>query len=175
MPTIEALNLAREVGLDLVEVAPNSNPPVCRVMDYGKWKYEQKKKEHKAKQKQHQVVLKEVRIRPKIEEHDQMVKLKKAREFLTKGSKVQFTMLFKGREMAHMDLALEMMNEIKDTLADVGKVEMPPRRNGRRMLMILAPEAPRPEKPAKGESETGAEPLGESLAKQLENSSGAPA
>jgi translation initiation factor IF-3 len=137
--TVEALNMAREVGMDLVEVAPTNSPPVCRIMDFGKWKYEQKKREHKARVKQHQVVLKEVRLRPKIEEHDQMVKLKKAREFLEKGSKVQFTMLFRGREMAHADLAMQIFDDILKQLQDVGKLEVPAKQMGKRMTMVMAP------------------------------------
>ena len=135
----EAQHRANQAGLDLVEVAPGSSPPVCRIMDYGKWKYDQKKKEHKAKVKQHNVTIKEVRLRPKIEEHDREVKLKKAREFLEKGNKVQFVMLFRGREMAHMDMALEMMNEISISLEDCGKIESPAKRMGRRMNMVMAP------------------------------------
>ena len=136
----EALSLAREANLDLVEVAPKSVPPVCRVMDYGKWRYDQKKKDHKARQKQHQVVIKEVRLRPKIDSHDQAFKMKKAREFLEKGNKVQFSMLFRGREMVHLDLALQMFQDIAEQLQDLGKVEVPARRLGRRMNMMVAPE-----------------------------------
>jgi len=132
--------LARAAGLDMVEVAPTNSPPVCRIMDFGKWKYNQKKKQHKAKVKQHQVVLKEVRMRPKTEEHDQTFKVKRAREFLEKGNKVQFTMLFRGREMAHAGLALKTFEEIIVDLQDLGKVESTPKRQGRRMIMILAPE-----------------------------------
>lgn len=139
--TMEALSMARESGLDLVEVAPNSSPPVCRIMDFGKMKYEQKKKDHKARQKQHQISIKEVRLRPKIDTHDRNFKLKRAREFLTKGHKVQFTMLFRGREMAHLDLAMGIMTGIVEELQDIGKVEMAARQQGRRMTMILAPEA----------------------------------
>ena len=138
--TLEALNMAREADMDLVEVAPNSEPPVCRLMDYGKWKYDQKKKEHKAKVKQHNIVQKEVRLRPKTDEHDRLVKVKKAREFLEKGSKVQFTMMFRGREMVHLDLALNKMNKIAEELQEVGKIEVPPKRLGRRLNMVLAPE-----------------------------------
>ena len=146
--TAEALNMAQDAGVDLVEVAPNSEPPVCRLMDYGKWKYNQKKKDHKAKVKQHQVVLKEVRLRPKIDTHDINFKLKRAREFLEKGSKVQFTMLFRGREMMHLDRALEMFKEIEEKFENVGKVEMPAKRQGRRMMMIMAPQPPTATKPA---------------------------
>ncbi|MBN1435720.1 MAG: translation initiation factor IF-3 [Sedimentisphaerales bacterium] len=138
--TAEAQMMAREVGLDLVEVAPKSVPPVCRIMDYGKWKYEQKKKEHKARQKQHQISIKEVRLRPKIDKHDQEFKLKNARQFLEKGHKVQFTMLFRGREMAHTNLARDMFNEIIAGLSDIAKVESPAGQQGRRMIMIMAPE-----------------------------------
>lgn len=141
LSTDMAMERARDAGLDLVEVAPSSDPPVCRIMDYGKWKYDQKKRDHKSRQKQHQVVLKEVRLRPKIEEHDQMVKMKKARGFLEKGGKVQFTMLFRGREMAHLDLAMDIFNEFESQLGDIGKVEMPARQQGRRMTMVMAPSA----------------------------------
>ena len=134
----DALEKAREVALDLVEVAPTSDPPVCRIMDYGKWKYDQKKKEHKTKQKQHVVTLKELRLRPKIDKHDRQVKVDRARKFLDKGSKVQFTMLFRGREMAHMEIAENIFEGIVSELKDVGKVEAFPKRQGRRMTMILA-------------------------------------
>ena len=136
----EALMMAREADLDLVEVAPTSAPPVCRIMDFGKWMYDQKKREHKSKVKQHHVTLKEVRLRPGIEEHDREFKLKKAREFLTKGNKVQFTMLFRGRQMAHLDMAAELMRAMAGTLEDVGKIETHPSRQGRRMTMIMGPE-----------------------------------
>lgn len=138
MASIEALDLARDVGLDLVEVSPNSTPPVCRVMDFGKMQYDQKKKDHKAKQKQHLVVLKEVRLRPKIDTHDRDFKMKRARQFLEKGSKVQFTMLFRGREMAHLDRAMAIFDGIVEELKDIGKVEMPARQQGRRATMTMA-------------------------------------
>ena len=136
---MDALTMAREGGVDLVEVAPQSVPPVCRLMDYGKWKYDQKKKDHRSKLKQHMVVLKEVRLRPKIDQHDRGVKVRKAREFLTKGSKVQFSMLFRGREMVHLDKAMALFEVIIEELSEVGKVESPARRLGRRMNMIMAP------------------------------------
>jgi len=139
--TVDAIHRAREAGLDLVEVAPNSVPPVCRIMDFGKWRYEQKKKEQKAKTKQHQATMKEVRLRPKIEEHDQMVKTKHAREFLVKGNRVQFTMQFKGREMAHKEIGEDIFKAIMEQLQDVGKVEMPMKMMGRRMTMVMAPGA----------------------------------
>jgi len=137
--TVAAMDMAREAGLDLVEVAPNSEPPVCRLMDYGKWRYDQKKKEHKSKVKQHNVTLKEVRLRPKIDPHDRQVKMTQARGFLEKGHKVQFTMLFKGREMAHLDLAVDVFGHIREELKEIAKVEVEPRKQGKRMTMVLTP------------------------------------
>jgi translation initiation factor IF-3 len=135
----EALNLARQAGLDLVEVAPNSDPPVCRIMDYGKWMYQQKRKEKLSQKKQHQTVLKELRLRPKIEEHDMMIKVNHARKFLEKGNKVQFTMMFRGREMTHVDIGYEMMEQILEELGDVSKIDRPAKMLGKRMTMVLSP------------------------------------
>ncbi len=137
--TDRAMQMAREAGLDLVEVAPNVRPPVCRIMDYGKWKYQQKKKEQKAKSHAKQTELKEVRLRPGTDEHDMEIKMARAREFLGEGHKVQFTMMFKGRQMAHRDIGLRQFRELADDFADIGKVEVPPRAMGRRMTMIMAP------------------------------------
>jgi translation initiation factor IF-3 len=138
--TMEAKRRAREAGLDLVEVSPQSNPPVCRIMDYGKWKYQQKKKEQKARSHSKQSELKEVRLRPQIDEHDLLIKTNKSREFLDEGHKVQFTMQFKGREMAHRELGTQLMNQVAAGLADISKVEQHPRAMGRRMTMIVVPE-----------------------------------
>ncbi len=135
VPTDEAMKLARNAGLDLVEVAPNERPPVCRIMDYGKFKYSQKKR----KQKSHEQKLKEVRFRPDIGDNDRNIKLNKAIEFLDKGDKVQFTMLFRGRERFHQDLGYEMFKGFLDQLGDKVKVERPPRSEGRRLIMVLAP------------------------------------
>ena len=154
--TVEALGMAREAELDLVEVSANSKPPVCRLMDYGKWKYDQKKKEHKAKVKQHNVVLKEVRLRPKIDQHDKDTKVNNARKFLEKGNKVQFTMMFRGREMMHLDMANEMFDSIVKELADCSKVDSLPKRAGRRMNMVLGPVA-KADKPAKPKKDVPAE------------------
>lgn len=137
--TIEALGMAREAGVDLVEVAPTSKPPVCRLMDYGKWKYDQKKKEHRAKVKQHNAVLKEVRLRPKIDQHDLDTKVNAARKFLEKGNKVQFTMMFRGREMMHLDIANSQFEAIIGALSAVSKVDSPAKKNGKRMTMVLGP------------------------------------
>ncbi len=137
--TAEAIRKAREIGMDLVEVAPNDRPPVCRIMDYGKWKYRQNKKEQKAKHRHHAQQLKEVRLRPKTDVHDRDYKIKHARSFLEAGDRVQFTMLFRGREMAHQDLGLQRMREIAAGLVDVAKVEIMPRMAGRRMTMTVMP------------------------------------
>ncbi|GMU38717.1 MAG: translation initiation factor IF-3 [Phycisphaerae bacterium] len=137
LPTSEALNMARTAGLDLVEVSPTETPPVCRIMDYGKFKYTQKKKQkqsHAAK-----VDLKEVRLRPKTDDHDRMIKVSHALEFLEKGHKVQFTMLFKGRERFNMEFALGKFKEIIAALGEKGKVIRPPTAEGRRMTMVVVP------------------------------------
>jgi translation initiation factor IF-3 len=158
--TDDAKQRAREAGLDLVEVAPNSQPPVCRIMDYGKWKYAQRKKEQKAKSHAKQAEIKGVRLRPKIDDHDLNTKLKKARDFLSDGNKVQFTMLFRGREMAHRDLGQEQMEGISEDLEDIAKVEQPPKMMGRRMTMLLTPDRKQknPDKQAKsGEDQSNGE------------------
>ncbi len=136
----DAKQRARGAGLDLVEVSPNSEPPVCRVMDYGKWKYAQRKKEQKAKSHSKQSELKGMRLRPKIDDHDLGIKVGKAQSFLEDGDKVQFTMLFRGREMAHRDLGLKRMRGVIDMLADISKVEAIPKMQGRRMTMVLVPD-----------------------------------
>lgn len=136
----EAKQRARAAELDLVEVAPNSTPPVCRVMDYGKWKYQQKKKEQKAKSHSKQSEMKGIRLRPNIGDHDLDIKVDHAREFLDDGHKVQFTMIFRGRQMAHRDLALQAMNAVAHRLGDISKVETPARMMGRRMTMVLSPD-----------------------------------
>jgi len=139
MITPEAVRLAQEAGLDLVEVAPDADPPVCKIMDYGKFKYEQKKKAHQAKVKQKVSHVKELRLRPKTEEHDLMVKVRKAREFLEDGDRVQINMLFRGREMAHIELGKDLMQRFADEVADLGRVEKSASLEGRRMTMLLAP------------------------------------
>ena len=138
----EAQLRAHDLGLDLVEVSPNSEPPVCRIMDYGKYLYQQKRKAKLSQKKQHTVSLKEIRLRPKIDTHDRDIKVKHAAEFLEKGHKVQFTMLFRGREMMHVDHGYEIMDEIVVQLAEKGKLERKAQMLGRRMNMIMAPETP---------------------------------
>jgi translation initiation factor IF-3 len=134
--THEAMRIAQEAGMDLVEVAPTARPPVCRVMDYGKWKYHQKKKQKKGGQEQQ---LKEVRLRPKTDSNDKGIKIKRAIRFFGKGHKVQFTILFRGRERFHREIGFEMLKEIADDFGEKVKVERPPSMDGRKLIMILAP------------------------------------
>lgn len=135
----EALELAQRYNMDLVEVSPQSTPPVCRIMDYGKWKYEQSKREREARKKQKSITLKELRMRPKIDDHDFEVKVNNARRFLSDGDKVKFSILFRGREIVHQELALQKLNSLAEQLSDVGAVERSPVLEGRQMVMILAP------------------------------------
>ena len=151
--TDKAMAMAREAGLDLVEVAPNSRPPVCRIMDYGKWKYQQKKKEAKAKAHSKQSELKEVRMRPGTDDHDLKIKMDRARDFLEEGHKVQFTMMFRGRQMAHKDIGYRGFEDVARDLDEIAKIEVPPRSMGRRMTMILAPLAKGERNKAKAEKE----------------------
>lgn len=136
--TAEALRLAREAGLDLVEVAPNERPPVCRIMDYGRYKYQQKKHQRRS----HEQQLKQVRLRPKTDAHDREIKIRRALEFLRHGDKVQFTMLFRGRERAHRDLAVRIFQEVLAELGSAAKLERPPTMDGRNMIMVVAPGRP---------------------------------
>ena len=136
-----ALEKSREANLDLVEVSPTSDPPVCRIMDYGKWVYEQKRKIREARKKTHHTgSLKEVRLRPETDTHDIEVKVKHAREFIEKGHKVQFTLIFRGRQMLHQDKGKEVLNGIIETLSDVAKVDRSGEMMGKRMTMVIAPK-----------------------------------
>lgn len=139
IPTSEALEKAKSADLDLVEVAADERPPVCRIMDYGKFKYEQKKKQAKSA-KTHQVQIKEIRLRPKTGEHDIDVKVRQARGFLADRDKVKVNVVFKGREMAHVDRGRQMLLEIIATLEDVAKVEKPASMEGKSMTAVLAPK-----------------------------------
>ncbi len=138
----EAMSRAREAGLDLVEVAPTSEPPVCRIMDYGKWQYQQKRKIREAhkRHQHHTTTLKEIRLRPETDKHDLDIKLNHAREFLEKGHKVQFTMFFRGRQMLHRDQGYEIYENITELLQDVAKIERPSKMSGRRMTLLLVPK-----------------------------------
>lgn len=140
VPVSKALEMAEDAGLDLVEVSPNAEPPVCKILDYGKYKYEQQKKANEARKKQKTVDVKEVKIRPGIEKHDYEVKMRNARRFLEDGNKVKVTMRFRGREMAHQDIGLNLLKKMQEELSDVSTAELQPKLEGRQMIMILASE-----------------------------------
>ncbi len=140
MPLEEAIDLAYDADLDLVEVSPTADPPVCRVMDYGKYLFEQNKKSHQARKKQKIIHVKEVKFRPGTEEGDYQTKLKNLIRFLTAGDKTKVTVRFRGREMAHKELGTQMLDRVKGDLAELGVVEQYPQFEGRQMVMILAPK-----------------------------------
>ena len=133
-----ALEAAEEAGVDLVEIAPMAKPPVCRLMDFGKYKYEEKKKEQASRRKQHQVQIKELRVRPATGDHDLEVKVKKAQDFLAEGDKVLVCCLFRGRQMAHKEVGEQVIQEVVKRLADIAKVEAPLRMEGKRMVLLLS-------------------------------------
>ena len=139
LSTQEAISLAREEDLDLIEISPNANPPVCKIIDIGKYKYDQQKKAHKAKKKQKVINLKEIKLRPVTEIHDYNFKIKNAQKFLTKGDKVKFTVQFRGREMQHTNLGYELMQRITNDIASLGKIEVRPKFEGRQIIMIIQP------------------------------------
>jgi translation initiation factor IF-3 len=140
IPTSEALAMAEERGLDLVEVSPKARPPVCKIMDYGKYMYQLNKRAKEAKKRQHVTVVKEIKMRPKIEPHDYDFKLRHAREFFAAGDKVKCTVIFRGRELAHKELGRKLMERAIEDLSDVANVEVPIRSEGRSMVMVLAPK-----------------------------------
>lgn len=140
MTLAEALEIAAKAGLDLVEVAPNSTPPVCRIMDYGKFRYQQSKKQQVAKKSQSIIQVKEIRIRPKTDEHDLQVKIKHVKKFLNQNDKVKITMMFRGREIAYTDLGRRIMDDIQKELAELGVIDQHPRLEGRNMVMIVSPK-----------------------------------
>jgi translation initiation factor IF-3 len=139
VPTIEAIRLAKEQELDLVEVSPKTVPPVCKIMDYGKFKYQIAKKSHEAKKKQAVVHIKEMKLGLKIEEHDLMFKMKQLRGFLEEGNKLKIIIMFKGREVLHIDMGEKLAQKIIETLKDVGQIEQKSRFDGRNIVMIFAP------------------------------------
>ncbi|KAA5602980.1 translation initiation factor IF-3 [Blastochloris sulfoviridis] len=138
-PTFEALKLAEEAGLDLVEVAPNSSPPVCKILDYGKYKFLEQKKAAEARKNQKIVEVKEIKLRPGIDDHDYDVKMKAMKRFFEEGDKVKVTLRFRGREMAHQDLGAKLLDRVKDDVGPLAKVEQDPKMEGKQMIMILAP------------------------------------
>jgi len=137
--TREALEIAKDRGYDLVEVSPNAKPPVCRIMDYGKYKYEQSKKAKRAKKKQHVMHVKEIKMRPKIEPHDYAFKMNHARRFLEQSNKVKFSLIFRGREVTHPDIGLKILNRAAEELSDIANVESAPKKERMSMIMVLCP------------------------------------
>jgi len=139
LKTNDAISRAKEEGLDLIEIAPNANPPVCKIMDMGKFKYDQQKKASKAKKNQKKIELKEIKLRPVTGVHDYTFKIKNAQKFLTKGDKVKFTVKFKGRELQHTHLGNQLMDKIIQDMQNIGKVELHPKFDGKQMIMVIQP------------------------------------
>ena len=135
----EAISMAKNQGLDLIEIAPNAKPPVCKIMDMGKYKYDAQKKANLAKKKQKIIALKEIKMRPVTETHDYEFKVKNAKKFIAKGDKVKFTIRFKGRELQHAHLGNELMTKIKEDMKEIGKVELHPKFDGKQMIMVIQP------------------------------------
>jgi translation initiation factor IF-3 len=136
----EALTMALDSGLDLVEVSPNADPPVCKILDYGKYKYEEQKKKNEARKKQKVIEVKEIKLRPGIDDHDYDVKMRSMVKFIEEGDKVKVTMRFRGRELAHQDLGMNVLMRVKDDLDAIAKVEAFPRMEGRQMTMVMSPK-----------------------------------
>jgi translation initiation factor IF-3 len=139
VPTREALTRAEDAGLDLVEIAPTATPPVCKILDYGKFKYEAQKKANAARKKQRVIEVKEIKMRPGIDDNDYNIKMKKVREFIDEGDKVKVTMRFRGREMAHQHLAMGILEKVRTQIGDIAKVEQMPKLEGRQMVMVMTP------------------------------------
>ena len=139
VPLEQALETAEESGLDLVEVSPNAEPPVCKVLDYGKYKYEDQKRKAEARKKQKTIDVKEIKMRPGIDTHDYDVKMRAMHRFLDEGDKVKVTLRFRGREMAHQDLGRKVLDRVRDDIEEMGKVEQMPKMEGRQMIMVVAP------------------------------------
>lgn len=136
----KAIDMAKAAGLDLVEISPNATPPVCKILDYGKYKYEAQKKASLAKKKQKTVEVKEIKLRPGIEKHDYDVKMRSIDRFLNAGDKVKVTLRYRGREMAHQEIGMEVLNRVREQFAEVTKIEQMPKMEGRQMIMIIAPK-----------------------------------
>ena len=139
VPTEEAMDIALDAGLDLVEIQPNANPPVCKILDYGRYKYQAQKKAAEARKKQKTVEIKEIKMRPNIDTHDYDVKMKNMLRFFNDGDKVKVTLRFRGREMAHQDLGMNLLNKVREETSEIAKVESAPKLEGRQMVMVLAP------------------------------------
>ena len=140
MKTQEAINVAKDRKMDLVEIAPNNNPPVCKIVDYGKFKYQEQKKKNEAKKKQKVIETKELKIRPGTGEHDYQVKIRNAQKFLKEGNRVKFSLRFKGREMEHSNLGIDMLKRVKTDLGELIRVEMEPKIEGRQAFLVVAPK-----------------------------------
>lgn len=140
VPVQEGIELAAEVGLDLVEVSPNASPPVCKILDYGKYKYEEQKRRNEARKKQKVIEVKEIKMRPNIDVHDYNVKMRSVRRFLDDGDKVKVTIRFRGRELSHQELGMSVLDRVRNELEETAKVEMFPRMEGRMMIMVIAPK-----------------------------------
>jgi len=138
--TAEALRMAEAVGLDLVEVSPAAAPPVCKILDYGKYKYEVQKKAHEARRKQKVIVVKEIKLRPTIDKHDLAIKMRHVLEFLEEGDKVRISMRFRGREMDHTNIGMQVLEKIQEQLKDAAKIESPPRSEGKQIVMLVGPK-----------------------------------
>jgi translation initiation factor IF-3 len=135
----EALEQAYKAGLDLVEISPNADPPVCKILDYGKYKFEEQKRRAEIRKKQKIIEIKELQLRPGIDKHDFEVKMRSARKFIEDGDKLKITLRFRGRELSHQELGTDVLNRVKDTLQDIAKVEQYPKLEGKRMIMVLGP------------------------------------
>jgi translation initiation factor IF-3 len=138
--TRDALRMAEEVGLDLVEISPNADPPVCKILDFGKWKYQEEKKKNAARKKQKVIEVKEIKLRPGIDDHDFQIKMRSMVRFLEEGDKVKVTLRFRGREMVHQELGVKVLDRVKEEMDAKAKVEQFPRLEGRQMVMVLAPK-----------------------------------
>lgn len=139
VPVKQGIAAAEEAGLDLVEISPNAEPPVCKVMDYGKYKYEAQKKANEARKKQKVIEIKEIKFRPNIDQHDYEIKVRAAKKFIGEGDKVKFTLRFRGREVSHQELGMKILQQVKAELADTIRVESEPRLEGRQMVMVISP------------------------------------
>ena len=136
----DALSMASDVGLDLVEIAPNADPPVCKILDFGKYKYEEQKKKNEARKKQKIIEVKEIKLRPSIDDHDYEVKRRSMTKFIEEGDKVKVTMRFRGRELAHQELGMDVLMRVRDDLDEIAKIEQMPRMEGRQMTMVMSPK-----------------------------------
>lgn len=139
MPTSDAIQRAVEAGLDLVEVSPNADPPVCKILDFGKLKYQEQKKKNEARKKQKTIDIKEIKLRPNIDSHDYDVKMRNARRFIDEGDKVKVTLRFRGRELAHQELGAQVLERVREELDEIAKVEQFPKMEGRQLIMVMAP------------------------------------